>query len=107
MSSIVSDRCAGSTPPSACCRSGEAAAGSPSPAHAEVRDFDTQLFRALYAMAIRSPRFQADVHAAMRNASLTAHPARLAAALQRLEVAGRVSNLIPLSDGGLLITVAI
>jgi hypothetical protein len=43
----------------------------------------------------------------MRHANLTAHPAKLAAALQRLEVAGQVSNLIPLSDGGLLITVAV
>jgi hypothetical protein len=69
--------------------------------------FDAALFRALHAMAIKSPRFQADVQAAMRHAKLTAHPARLAAALQRLEVAGQVSNLIPLSDGGLLITVAV
>jgi hypothetical protein len=69
--------------------------------------FDAALFRALHAMAIKSPRFQADVQAAMRHANLTAHPARLAAALQRLEVAGQVSNLIPLSDGGLLITVAV
>lgn len=70
-------------------------------------DFDAALFRALHGMAIKSPRFQADVQAAMRHAQLTTHPARLAAALQRLEVAGRVSNLIPLSDGGLLITVAV
>lgn len=69
--------------------------------------FDAALFRALHAMAIKSPRFQADVQAAMRYASLSAHPAKLAAALQRLEVAGQVSNLIPLSDGGLLITVAV
>jgi hypothetical protein len=71
------------------------------------QDFDAALFRALHAMAIKSPRFQADVQAAMRHANLSAHPARLAAALQRLEVAGQVSNLIPLSDGGLLITVAV
>lgn len=77
------------------------------PAAIEPRDFDEALFRALYAMAIKSPRFQADVHAAMRYARLSAHPTGLSAALQRLEVAGRVSNLIPLSDGGLLITVAV
>lgn len=71
------------------------------------QDFDEALFRALYAMAIKSPRFQADVHAAMRYAKLSAQPTGLSAALQRLEVAGRVSNLIPLSDGGLLITVAV
>lgn len=71
------------------------------------REFDDALFRALVAMAMKSPRFQADVHAAMRHANLRARPASLAAALQRLEDAGRVSQLIPLSDGGLLISVAV
>ncbi len=77
------------------------------PAAIDRRDFDEALFRALHAMATKSPRFQADVHAAMRHANLSAHPTGLSAALQRLEVAGRVSNLIPLRDGGLLITVAV
>ena len=77
------------------------------PAAIDRQDFDEALFRALHAMATKSPRFQADVHAAMRHAKLNAHPTGLSAALQRLEVAGRVSNLIPLSDGGLLITVAV
>jgi len=71
------------------------------------REFDDALFRALVAMAVKSPRFQADVHAAMRHAKLAARPASLAASLQRLEDTGRVSQLIPLSDGGLLITVAV
>lgn len=77
------------------------------PAAVDRQAFDEALFRALHAMAIKSPRFQADVHAAMRHAKISAHPTGLSAALQRLEVAGRVSNLIPLSDGGLLITVAV
>lgn len=71
------------------------------------REFDEALFRALLAMAMKSPGFQADVHAAMRHEKLWARPASLAAALQRLEDAGKVSQLIPLSDGGLLITVAV
>ena len=71
------------------------------------RDFDEALFRALHTMACKSPRFQADVQAAMRSGQLTAHPTQLAAALERLSLAGRVSNLIPLLDGGLLITVAV
>ncbi len=83
------------------------ATGAGEPRVESPMDFDTALFRALHAMAAKSPRSQADVQAAMRHARLTAHPARLAAALQRLEHAGQVSNLIPLSDGGLLITVAV
>jgi hypothetical protein len=70
-------------------------------------DFDEALYRALYAMAEKSPRYQADVQAAMRQAGLTARPTALAAALQRLENAGRVSKPIPLLDGGMLITVAV
>lgn len=71
-------------------------------------DFDHALFSALAMMATRSPRFQADVHAAMRHAGLPdVGSTHLAAALQRLEEAGRVSNLIQLRDGGLLVTVAV
>ncbi len=84
-------------------RSMAAAALRPKPGY----EFDEALFRALHAMAIKSPRFQADVQAAMRSGDLTANPAQLAAALERLALAGRVSNLIPLADGGLLITVAV
>lgn len=70
-------------------------------------EFDEALFRALHAMAAKSPRFQADVQAVMRSSGLAANPAQLAAALERLTLAGRVSNLIPLADGGLLIKVAV
>ena len=73
----------------------------------DTHEFDESLFRALHAMAIKSPRFQADVHAAMRHANISASAIGIATALQRLEVAGRLSNLIPLSDGGLLVTVAV
>ena len=72
------------------------------------RGFDDALYAALSAMAVKSPRFQADVQAAMRRAGLPdAGPTHLAAALQRLEGAGRVSNLIHLRDGGTLVTVAV
>jgi len=47
------------------------------------------------------------MRAVMRQTELTAAPLAVAAALQRLENAGLVSNLIPLSDGGMLITVAV
>jgi hypothetical protein len=80
--------------------------GLPTP-DLSAEGLDAALYRALHAMAVKSPRFQADVQAAMRRAGLSAQPARLAAALQRLEVAGQISNQIPLSDGGILVTVAI
>ena len=69
--------------------------------------FDDALFAALRDMAARSPRFQADVQAAMRARQLSAPPTRVAASLQRLEHAGRVSNQIELADGGVLVTVSV
>lgn len=75
------------------------------PAHP---NFDDALYAALVAMAVKSPRFQADVHAAMRHAELEpVGPTHLAASLQRLEQSGRIANLIQLRDGGLLVKVAV
>ena len=77
------------------------------PVRASNLAFDEALFAALHAMAVKSPRFQADVQAAMRSGELTANPTQVAASLERLALGGRVSNLIQLGDGGLLITVAV
>ena len=68
-------------------------------------DFAAILLRALIDMAARSQRRQADLTAALRRADLTADPTRVRPALRLLQMQGCVSNLVPLSDGGLLLTV--
>ncbi len=67
--------------------------------------FAEALLRALFDMAARSTRRQADVAAAVRGAGLPAEPAQVRAALRALRDQGCVENLVPLSDGGLLLSV--
>lgn len=69
-------------------------------------EFALLLLLALSTMASRSKRGQADVAAALRGAQLEAEPRRIRTALRRLQAEGAISNLVPLSDGGLLVTVA-
>ncbi|HXT81176.1 MAG TPA: hypothetical protein VN702_16550 [Acetobacteraceae bacterium] len=68
---------------------------------------DRQLHEALTEVAARSPRFQADVHAAMRGHNLSLTPEQLDAALRRLEERLFIRDRIVLSDGGILVTVAV
>jgi hypothetical protein len=56
-------------------------------------------------MAQRSPRRQADVAAVLHSAGLVAEPQLVTAALCLLRREGCVTNLVPLADGGLLLTV--
>jgi hypothetical protein len=67
--------------------------------------FAAALLRALVGMAARSKRRQADLTAALRGAGLPAEPARVRAALRLLRQQGCIDNLVPLSDGGLLLSV--
>jgi hypothetical protein len=67
--------------------------------------FAALLLRALVAMAARSKRQQADMTAALRGAGLMATPVRVRAALRLLRQQGCIANLVPLSDGGLLLSV--
>ncbi len=68
-------------------------------------DFAAVLLRALIDMAARSQRHEADLLAALRGARLTASAPRLRMALRLLQVQGCIRSLVPLSDGGLLLTV--
>jgi hypothetical protein len=68
-------------------------------------DLSVALLKALTAMAVRSKRRQADLGAALRRAGLTAGREQILAALRDLEAAGCVEHLVPLSDGGLLLSV--
>ena len=72
---------------------------------AEDADFAVLLLMALANMAARSKRGQADLVAALRGAGLTAEPRRVRAALRLLQERGAIEHLVPLSDGGLLLSV--
>lgn len=72
---------------------------------ADDADFCRLLLAALTNMAVRSKRRQADLVAALRGAGLTAEPRRVRAALRLLQAQGAIDNLVPLSDGGLLLSV--
>jgi len=85
---------------------GESLATEPKPvAKTGDDDFTALLLRALTDMAGRSKRRQADLTAALRGAGLPADPARVRAALRALAAQGCIENLVPLSDGGLLLSV--
>src|ERR1700722_11339472 len=71
----------------------------------EFADFDRDLLRALRDLAVRSPRAQADLQAALFRASLHASPDALSSSLARLVQQGLVFNVIRLQDGGTLVTV--
>ncbi len=68
-------------------------------------DFAVVLLQALTRMAARSKRRQADLTAALRGADILAEPARVRSALKILHSQGAIENLVPLSDGGLLLSV--
>ncbi len=68
-------------------------------------DFAVVLLQALTRMAVRSKRRQADLTAALRGADIVADPARVRSALKILRAQGAIENLVPLSDGGLLLSV--
>jgi len=61
--------------------------------------------RALIDMAMRSQRRQADLLAALRGAGLPTDHARVWPVLQVLYRRGYIGKFVPLSDGGLLLTV--
>ena len=72
---------------------------------AATDEFAATLLRALVDMAGRSKRRQADLTAALRGAGMPADPARVRGALRRLQQQRCIENLVPLSDGGLLLSV--
>ena len=71
----------------------------------EDADFAVVLLQALNNMAARSKRRQADLNAALRGAGIIADPSRVRTALRLLQAQGAIENLVPLSDGGLLLSV--
>ncbi len=70
-------------------------------------DFDMEFLRAMRTLAVRSPRAQADVQAALFAAGLHATPDDVTAALVRLVNLGLIRDVIRLQDGGVLVTVSL
>ncbi len=68
-------------------------------------DFAVVLLQALTRMAARSKRRQADLVAALRGADIAVDPGQIRSALKILRANGAIENLVPLSDGGLLLSV--
>lgn len=73
----------------------------------EDTDFDRSLLAALRELAVRSPRAQADVQAALFRARIDAAPEIISASLARLEDLGLIRDIITLHDGGILVTVSL
>ena len=68
-------------------------------------NFADQLLSALATMAMRSKRRQADLCAALCRAKLDTDPKRVTEALRQLERSGCIEHLVPLYDGGVLMSV--
>ena len=67
--------------------------------------FELEVLAAMADMALRSKRRQADFDAAMRRAGLETGLLGRQAALNRLHDHGFIDKLVPLSDGGVLLSV--
>lgn len=66
---------------------------------------EQQVIRGLVQMAGLSSRSQADLGAVMRKAGIPARLEVIVTILDRLRAAGLVEGVIPLSDGGVILTV--
>jgi hypothetical protein len=67
--------------------------------------FADRLLAALATMAVRSKRRQADLSAALRRAGLDGEAGLVSNALRYLEDVGCIEHLVPLYDGGVLMSV--
>ncbi len=68
-------------------------------------DFCSMLMAGLATMASKSKRRQADLDAVLARTGLSASPDRIKAALRHLEKTACIREIVPLYDGGLLLTV--
>ncbi len=69
------------------------------------QDFCDALLGSLVTMASKSKRRQADLSAALRRAEITATADQVRDAMARLLSDGCIRELVPLYDGGMLMTV--
>ena len=75
------------------------------PGGGSFTDVEDALLTALANMAVHSHRRQADLDVAVLRAGLIAGPDRLRIALRRLQDDGCVERVVPLADGGVLVSV--
>lgn len=78
---------------------------APPAAERPTADLVEALLAALTAMAVRSPRRQADLAVALRRSGIEAAASSIRQALESLEADGCIEQLVPLTDGGLLMQV--
>ncbi len=71
----------------------------------EQGSFPQRLLRALATMAVRSKRRQADLTAAICRGELQTEATDLAPTLRSLEEQGFIEQIVPLYDGGMLVSV--
>jgi len=76
-----------------------------SPPAEDSKSFTDRLLKALATMAVRSKRRQADLSAALARANLDTDPHGVTEALRQLEKSGCIEHLVPLYDGGVLMSV--
>ncbi len=69
------------------------------------QDFRDALLESLVTMASKSKRRQADLSAALRRAEINATVEQVRDAVAQLQSGGCIRELVPLYDGGLLVTV--
>ncbi len=69
------------------------------------QDFSDALLASLVRMASKSKRRQADLSAALRRAEINATAQQVRDAVEQLRSGGCIRELVPLYDGGLLMTV--
>ena len=77
----------------------------PAPEIGVETSFADTLLAALVAMAVHSKRRQADMSAALRRAGLVGTPEQLRDALKHLRLAGMIQEIVPLYDGGVLVSI--
>lgn len=71
----------------------------------DSNDFRDALLESLVTMASKSKRRQADLSAALRRAEINATVEQVRDAVAQLQLGGCIRELVPLYDGGLLVTV--
>lgn len=74
-------------------------------AWADVGKLASALLRGLVTMALTSKRRQADVPAVLLRAGIAARPEQVDAAIAHLRNEGWIDTLVPMYDGGLLVSV--
>jgi hypothetical protein len=83
----------------------QGAGGDPAGGWGDIGKLAAALLRGLVTMALISKRRQADLAAAMLRTGIKARPEQVEAAIAHLRNEGLIDTLVPMYDGGLLVSV--